>query len=98
MGAALSIMAGFWTVTEALACELVYDWSAGSCEADWSACWLNKAAGRLTSCELAVRLPRNRLTSTSAACVHVRLKDSGHSTMQSAAHDQVNQAWHRFVL
>ncbi len=98
MGAALSIIAGFWTVTEALACELMCDWSAGSCAVDQSACWLNKAAGKLTSCELAVRLPRNRLAPTSAACVHVHLKPSVHSSMQSAAHDEVNQAWHRFVL
>ena len=97
MGAALSIIAGFWTVT-ALACELVCDWSAGSCEADRSACWLSKAAGRLTSCELAVRLPRNRLVSTPAACVHACLEASGDSTMQSAAHDGVNQAWQRFAL
>ena len=98
MGAALSIMAGFWTVTEALACELVCVWSTESCEADRSACWLSKAAGRLTSCELAVRLPRNTLAPTSAAYVHVRLKPSGHSTVHSAAYDEVKQAWQRFVL
>jgi hypothetical protein len=96
MGAALSIIAGFWIVTEALACELVCDWAAGSCEADRSACWLSKAAGRLTSCELAVRLPRNRLAPTSAACVHVLVTPSVHSTIQSAAHDDVDQAWQRF--
>jgi len=82
MGAAMSIIAGFWTVTKALARELVCDWSADSCEADRSACWLSKAAGRLTSCELAVRLPRNRLAPTPAACVHACLKASGHSTTQ----------------